>query len=280
MQLSGLLHGAKLLRFVNFPVPDVLGPDASEAEIKAHDRPARHGVRQADLQRCDRQEGQGRTGRQGQGSEDGAGRARAPVLRPAHPWQRHRQVAGCDLRGGGAGRARGLFRDRRFDAVPGADDHHHPSRRRRHRGAGQGRDRQRAVRGADRPQGVRDRQRAVRYRRAAADHLAAGAAAAEAVGAGARFRHDDAGAQPDPDARRRARPADACGLRLQVRLRPRRPALAAAGPARPSVRRRPVRVRDGDQPAAHPPGPERRLRHQPDRHHPGARPSAAAPTRW
>src|SRR5918999_927146 len=35
MQLSGLLHGAKLLRFVNFPVPDVLGPDASEAEIKA-----------------------------------------------------------------------------------------------------------------------------------------------------------------------------------------------------------------------------------------------------
>jgi hypothetical protein len=35
MQLSGLLHGAKLLRFVNFPVPEVLGPEASEAEIKA-----------------------------------------------------------------------------------------------------------------------------------------------------------------------------------------------------------------------------------------------------
>src|SRR3712207_3283733 len=35
MQLSGLLHGSKLLRFVNFPVPEVLGPDASEAEIKA-----------------------------------------------------------------------------------------------------------------------------------------------------------------------------------------------------------------------------------------------------
>ena len=35
MQLSGLLHGAKLLRFVNFPVPEVLGPDATEAEIKA-----------------------------------------------------------------------------------------------------------------------------------------------------------------------------------------------------------------------------------------------------
>jgi succinyl-CoA synthetase beta subunit len=35
MQLAGLLHGAKLLRFVNFPVPDVLGPEATEAEIKA-----------------------------------------------------------------------------------------------------------------------------------------------------------------------------------------------------------------------------------------------------
>ena len=35
MQLSGLLHGARLLRFVNFPVPEVLGPDATEAEIKA-----------------------------------------------------------------------------------------------------------------------------------------------------------------------------------------------------------------------------------------------------
>src|SRR5215208_4315275 len=35
MQLSGLLHGAKLLRFVNFPVPEMLGPDAAEAELKA-----------------------------------------------------------------------------------------------------------------------------------------------------------------------------------------------------------------------------------------------------
>ena len=33
--------------------------------------------------------------------------------------------------------------------------------------------------------------------------------------------------------------------------------------------RRPVRVRDRDQPAPHPPGPERRLRHQPARHDPG-----------
>jgi succinyl-CoA synthetase beta subunit len=35
MQLAGLLYGVRLLRFVNFPVPEVLGPDATEAEIKA-----------------------------------------------------------------------------------------------------------------------------------------------------------------------------------------------------------------------------------------------------
>jgi len=35
MQLAGMLHGAKLLRFVGFPCPEVLGPEATEAEIKA-----------------------------------------------------------------------------------------------------------------------------------------------------------------------------------------------------------------------------------------------------
>ncbi|HET6467482.1 MAG TPA: hypothetical protein VFG43_03795, partial [Geminicoccaceae bacterium] len=35
MQLSGMLHGSKLLRFVGFPCPEVLGPEATEPEIKA-----------------------------------------------------------------------------------------------------------------------------------------------------------------------------------------------------------------------------------------------------
>ena len=34
MQLTGLLHGAPLLRHVDFPVTEVLGPEASEAEIQ------------------------------------------------------------------------------------------------------------------------------------------------------------------------------------------------------------------------------------------------------
>lgn len=35
MQVTGMLYGARLLRHVGFAVPEVLGPDASEAEIQA-----------------------------------------------------------------------------------------------------------------------------------------------------------------------------------------------------------------------------------------------------
>src|SRR3982751_85120 len=35
MQVTGMLHGSKLLQFAGFPTPEVLGPDASEEEIKA-----------------------------------------------------------------------------------------------------------------------------------------------------------------------------------------------------------------------------------------------------
>jgi succinyl-CoA synthetase beta subunit len=35
MQLAGLLYGSRLLRFVGFPCPEVLGPEATETEIKA-----------------------------------------------------------------------------------------------------------------------------------------------------------------------------------------------------------------------------------------------------
>src|SRR3954451_3025458 len=35
MQVTGMLHGAKLLQFAGFPTSEVLGPDASEEEIKA-----------------------------------------------------------------------------------------------------------------------------------------------------------------------------------------------------------------------------------------------------
>jgi hypothetical protein len=35
MQITGMLHGAKLLQLAGFPTSEVLGPDASEEQIKA-----------------------------------------------------------------------------------------------------------------------------------------------------------------------------------------------------------------------------------------------------
>src|SRR3954453_18753368 len=35
MQVTGMLQGSKLLKFVDFPTSEVLGPDASEEQIKA-----------------------------------------------------------------------------------------------------------------------------------------------------------------------------------------------------------------------------------------------------
>ena len=35
MQVTGMLHGAKMLQFVDFPTTEVLGPDASEEDIRA-----------------------------------------------------------------------------------------------------------------------------------------------------------------------------------------------------------------------------------------------------
>ncbi len=34
MQVTGMLHGVRLLQFVGFPTPDVLGPSARETEIR------------------------------------------------------------------------------------------------------------------------------------------------------------------------------------------------------------------------------------------------------
>jgi succinyl-CoA synthetase beta subunit len=42
MQITGMLHGSRLLQFVGFPTPEVLGPGASETEIR--DLLAKHGL--------------------------------------------------------------------------------------------------------------------------------------------------------------------------------------------------------------------------------------------
>ena len=35
MQVTGMLHGSRLLQFAGFPTSEVLGPDASEDQIRA-----------------------------------------------------------------------------------------------------------------------------------------------------------------------------------------------------------------------------------------------------
>ena len=35
MNITGMLHGARLLKLAGFPTPEMLGPDASEADLKA-----------------------------------------------------------------------------------------------------------------------------------------------------------------------------------------------------------------------------------------------------
>ena len=183
MQVTGMLYGASCCSSPAFPTAEVLGPDASEEEIKA--LIDRHG---SVFVKPVFKGGVGKKGKAGL-----LGRAKdlktalqgegAPVLRRAPPRQPVRQGQRRDLRRRGAGRARGLFLDHRLDAFPRADDDAHASRRHGHRGTRQDAGGAGAVRSAHRPEGVRRRQRAVRARRAEGDHLAAGAAAAEAVGA-------------------------------------------------------------------------------------------------
>ena len=35
MNITGMLHGARLLKSAGFPTPEILGPDAGESQIKA-----------------------------------------------------------------------------------------------------------------------------------------------------------------------------------------------------------------------------------------------------
>ena len=105
MQLTGLLHGAPLMRHVDFPVTEVLGPTATEAEIQ--DFINRHklvfikpvfkgGVGK-----------KGKAGLIGKATDlrTALAETRATVLRRASPRQRDVEGERSDLRGRRAGRA-------------------------------------------------------------------------------------------------------------------------------------------------------------------------------
>ena len=130
MQITGLMHGAPLLRHVDFPTAEVLGPDATEDEIAALLK--RHG------QVFVKPLFSGGVGKKGKSGLNG----RAKDLRTALAekerlyFAEHRHgnaVAKAkrrDLRRRRAGRARDLLRDHRRHALPCAigaaaeiDDH-------------------------------------------------------------------------------------------------------------------------------------------------------------
>ena len=270
MQLNGLLYGSRLLAHVDFPTSEVLGPDASEDAIQG--LIDRHGL--IFIKPVFR----GGVGKKGKAGLIGKARTLKEALAEKE------RLYFCEHRHGNAyAKSNGVTFEAGVPAehevyfsitdnttLPGADDDADPPRRHGHRGAAEVGRGDRAVRGADRAEGLRRGERADRHRRAEGDHLAAGAAPAEAVGAGAPLRHDHDGAEPDPDAARSQRAADAGGLRLQVRLRPRRSAGGAARAAGPAVRGRRLGLRAGGEPAAHPPGAVGRVRHQRAGHDPGA----------
>ena len=87
MQVTGLLHGSRLLKHVDFPCPEVLGPGAGEDDIQALIE--RHG--QVFIKPVFKgggwKKGQGRPRRQGKQSEIGTGRKGAALLREASAWQ-------------------------------------------------------------------------------------------------------------------------------------------------------------------------------------------------
>ena len=105
MQVTGMLYGGRMLRFVGFPASEVLGPDASEDEIKGLIE--RHG---SVFIKPVFKGGVGKKGKAGllgraQGSQDRAQGEGAALLRRASPWQPVRQGERRHLRGRGAGRA-------------------------------------------------------------------------------------------------------------------------------------------------------------------------------
>ena len=51
MEVTGMLYGTKLLEFAGYPTAEVLGPDASEEDIKALIEKPRVGVSKTRLQR-------------------------------------------------------------------------------------------------------------------------------------------------------------------------------------------------------------------------------------
>ena len=160
MQLNGLLHGARLLGHVDFPTSEVLGPDASEDQIQ--DLIERHGL--IFIKPVFR----GGVGKKGKAGLIGKARTLKEALAEKE------RLYFCEHRHGNAyAKANGVtfeagvpaehevyFSITDNTALPRADDDADPPRRHGHRGAAEVGRGDRAVRGADRAEGLRGGERA------------------------------------------------------------------------------------------------------------------------
>ena len=246
MQVTGMLYGSKLLEFAGFPTTEVLGPAASEEEIKA--MLDKHGLI---FIKPVFKGGIGKKGKAGL-----LGRAKdlqTALAEKERLYFAEHQVGHVKAKANGVTFEAGVpAKHEVYFSISDSTHFRAPTMTLTHMG---GMDIEELDKTqvasvpfgpAHRPEGLRGGQRPHRNRRTQGNHFAVGAAVAQAVGTVSQFRHDHAGAESDPNARGQERTPDTGGLRLQVRLRPRRPALAALEAASAPVRRRLFQLRAGN----------------------------------
>ena len=219
MQITGMLHGAKLLQFAGFPTSEVLGPDASEEEIRALiDRYGSVFIKPVF---------KGGVGKKGKAGLLG----RASDLKTALK-EKERLYFVEHRVGPTVAKANGVTFE---GAVPAEHEVYFsisdstrfraPTMTLTHHGGVDIEEIDKSL-VAQIPFDALTGLKAFVVANALselkapeADHLTAGSAASEAVGALPQLRHDHPGAEPDPHAAGPEWASDPSGLRLQVRLR-------------------------------------------------------------
>ena len=190
MQVTGMLYGGRMLRFVGFPASEVLGPDASEDEIKGLIE--RHGsvfIKPVF---------KGGVGKKGKAGLLGRAKDLKTALKEKERlyFVEHRhgnqfaKANGVTFEGAVPAEHEVYFSltdSTQFRAPTMTSD---PSRRHGHRRGRQIPGGASSVRSTDWLQGFRRSQCAVQSEGAEGDHLAAGAASAKALGAIPRLRND------------------------------------------------------------------------------------------
>ena len=219
MQITGMLYGSQLLKFVGYPASEILGPDASEDEIKA--LISRHGsvfIKPVF---------KGGAGKKGKAGLVGRATDLSTTLREKERLYFVEHRVGNTL-----AKANGVTFE---GAVPAEQEVYFsitdstrfraPAMTLTHHG------------GVDIEELDKDLIAQVPFdpltglkafvvanalsdQRPEEHHFSPGATTAQIVGAVPQLRHDHAGTQPDPHASRRPGPADTSGLRFQVCIRP------------------------------------------------------------